>query len=122
MARLTTLGLFDCSWLSSIFDILPSSGEYPDLERRPIDGPNKLGNYMLGAAQWVIRPDECRYVYRRCQEEEGAGERRVQWSMGHWREWKRQFGFVAGDGRFAEKYRDLARQAYLQMTACEEGR
>lgn len=35
---------------------------------------------------------------------------------------KRQFGFVAGVERFAEKYRDLAEHAYLQMTLYEEGR
>lgn len=45
-------------WLSSLVYILPSSCEYPDLEKRPIDGPNKLRNYMLEAVQWVIRPDD----------------------------------------------------------------
>lgn len=63
MACLTTSGLFNSSWLSSLFDVLPSIREYPDLEKCPIDRPNKLGNYIFGAAQWVTRFDECCYVY-----------------------------------------------------------
>lgn len=94
MERLTTLNLIDCSYLSSLFYILPSSGEYPDLQKRPIDGSNKLGNYMLGAAQWVMRPDECRYVYRRCQEVESVRGSSGMWSMERSREWRRQFEFV----------------------------
>ena len=50
MARLTCAGLIDCAFLSSLRFILPTDDEYPDLTRRPIDGPNKLGNYMVGAA------------------------------------------------------------------------
>ena len=100
MARLTCSDLIDCGFLSSLNDILPSSDGYPDLQKRPIDGPNKIGNLMLGAAQWVMRPDECHYVYRQCQKVESVSGVREMWSMERWREWKRQFAFVDGDGRF----------------------
>lgn len=115
MARLTCSDLIDCGFLSSLNDILPSSDGYPDLQKRPIDGPNKIGNLMLGAAQWVMRPDECHYVYRQCQKVESVSGVREMWSMERWREWKRQFAFVDGDGRFGQRYREVAGRAYRQM-------
>lgn len=119
MARLTSSNLIDCSILSSLDDILPSSAEYPDLQNRPIDGPNKLGNLVLGAAQWIMWPDECRYVYRECRKVESVSGLREMWSMERWREWKGQFGGLAGDGRFEERYREVAGRAYRQMCFCE---
>lgn len=41
------------------------------------------------------------------------------WSMERWREWKNQFAFVAGDDRFAERYREVAEQSYRQMLVYE---
>lgn len=40
--------------------------------------------------------------------------------MVHWREWKRQVAFVAGDGRFAGRYREVAGRAYCRMLVYEE--
>ncbi|PYI11783.1 hypothetical protein BO78DRAFT_425671 [Aspergillus sclerotiicarbonarius CBS 121057] len=120
IARLTCSNLINCGFLSSLREILPSDREYPDLAKRPIDGPNKLGNYMLGAAQWIMWPDECRYVYEQCKRYESVSGPREMWSMERWREWKRQFAFVAGDGRFAQKYRDVAERAYRQILMVEE--
>ena len=53
---------------------------------------------MLGAAQWVMWPDECHYVYRQCQKVESVSGVREMWSMERWREWKRQFAFADGRG------------------------
>lgn len=47
LARLTALKLIDCGFLSSLEHLLPSSREYPDLNKRPLDGPNKIGNYLI---------------------------------------------------------------------------
>lgn len=102
--------------------LLPWSREYPDLKKRPIDGPNKIGNYLIGAAQWIIYPGEGRYVYEQCKK---VGEKipglspREMWGMERWREWKKQFGFVAGDERFQGKYRDMARLAHEKMVEYE---
>lgn len=115
MARLASSNLCDCDSLSSLDDILPSSSEYPDLEKRPIDGPNKIGNYLVGAAQWIMWPDEGRYAYQQCKKVESVSEPREMWSMERWREWKNQFAFVAGDDRFAERYREVAEQSYRHM-------
>ncbi|OJJ86310.1 uncharacterized protein ASPGLDRAFT_72654 [Aspergillus glaucus CBS 516.65] len=119
MARLASSNLCDCDFLSSLDDILPSSSEYPDLKKRPIDGPNKIGNYLVGAAQWIMWPDEGRYVYQQCKKVESVSEPREMWSMECWREWKNQFAFVAGDDRFAERYREVAEQSYRQMLVYE---
>lgn len=120
MARLTSLDLIDCSFFSSLEHILPSSREYPNLKKRPIDGPNKLGNYLVGAAQWIIWPSEGRYVYQQCQRVETVSGPRQMFSMERWREWKCQFAFVAGDERFAGKYRQVADLAYGRMFAFEK--
>ena len=120
MARLTSLDLIDCGFLSSLEYILPSSREYPDLKKRPIDGPNKIGNYLVGAAQWIIWPSECRYVYHQCQRIETVSGPRQMFSMERWREWKSQFAFVAGDERFAGKYRQVADLAYGRILAFEK--
>ncbi|RAH71179.1 uncharacterized protein BO66DRAFT_470695 [Aspergillus aculeatinus CBS 121060] len=120
MARLTCAGLIDCAFLSSLRFILPTD-EYPDLTKRPIDGPNKLGNYLVGAAQWILGPKECRYAYTECQKVERVDVRqRELWSRENWAEWKRQFAFVAGDERFVQKYRSVAAQAHHQMITCEK--
>ncbi|PWY83414.1 hypothetical protein BO70DRAFT_361531 [Aspergillus heteromorphus CBS 117.55] len=115
MARLTASGFADCTLWSALRDILPGSGEYPDLQRRPVDGPIKMGNDINAAAQWVVWPEECRYVYERCR----RGEGKNLWCMENWREWKSQFAFVAGDGRFEGKFRDVAGRAARQMVECE---
>ena len=120
MARLTSLDLIDCGFLSSLEHILPSSREYPDLKKRPIDGPNKIGNYLVGAAQWIIWPREGHYVYRQCQRVETVSGPRQMFSMERWREWKRQFAFVVGDERFDCKYRQVADLAYGGMSVYEE--
>jgi hypothetical protein len=120
MARLTALKLCNCARLSSLLYILPSNNEYPDLEKRPIDGPNKLGNNLIAAAQWILPQEEGQFVYQECKKFESDPEWRKIWCMAHWREWKRQFAFVSGDERFAARYREVAEQAYRQMLVYEE--
>ena len=103
MTRLASSNLCDCDFLSSLDDILSSSSEYPCLEKRPIEGPNNIGNYLVGAAQWIMWSDECHYVYQQCKKVESVSGLRQMWSMERWREWKNQFASVAGDDRFAER-------------------
>ncbi|OOF94548.1 hypothetical protein ASPCADRAFT_6232 [Aspergillus carbonarius ITEM 5010] len=123
MARLTTLGLINCSWMTALRHLLPEDPEYPDLSKRPIDGPNKLGNYVLAAAEWVVREEECRFVYGECRKMEkvpgGREGYRAMWSGERWREWKRQFGRVMRDERFKEVYREVAGRAWRMMGVVE---
>ena len=65
---------------------------------------------MLGAAQWIMWSNECHYVYQQCKKVESMSGLRQMWSMERWREWKRQFAFVAGDERFAQIYREVVLQ------------
>ncbi|KAJ5087920.1 hypothetical protein N7456_011536 [Penicillium angulare] len=120
MARLSALQLCKCAEQSALQYILPSSREYPDLEKRPIDGPNILGNNLIAAAQWILTSDEGRFVYQECRKSESAFESADSWSITNWQEWKRQFEFVAGDERFAANYRSVARDAYSRMLEYEE--
>lgn len=39
--------------------------------------------------------------------------------MERWREWKKQFEFVAGDERFQGKYREMAGVAFEKMVEYE---
>ncbi|OJJ89599.1 uncharacterized protein ASPGLDRAFT_31278 [Aspergillus glaucus CBS 516.65] len=111
------------SGLSALHQLLPDSPEYLGLEEEPIEGPDKPGILIHSAAQWVMRPDECRWVYGQYKkaENEGITELGV-WSMGRWREWMRLFGFVMSDKRFVQKARarGVAERAYRQMLMIEE--
>ncbi|KAJ5287119.1 hypothetical protein N7478_002805 [Penicillium angulare] len=119
MARLTALEICNCAEQSALQYILPSSRDYPDLEKRPIDGPNILGNNLIAAAQWILTSDEGRFVYRECQSSESQSESEDSWSIANWQEWKRQFAFVAGDERFAVNYRTVAGDAHRRMLEYE---
>jgi len=120
IARITTLGFIDCGFLCALGDILPSSRNYPDLEKRKIGGPNRIGGDVIAGAQWIMWPDEGRFVYQQCKKVDKLDGPRAMWSMERWRQWKDQFAFVAGDDRFDSKARLVAKLAGQQMTAFEE--
>lgn len=119
MARLAALKLCNCDRYSALLYIMPSSSEYLDLKDRPIDGPNRLGNNLIAAAQWILPVDEGYFAYQECKKAESEPEWPHIWCMVHWKEWKRQFAFVAGDERFASKYRKVAESCYRQMLVYE---
>ena len=50
-----------------------------------------------------------------CKKSESDPDAGGIWTMEHWNEWKQQFAFVAGDERFAEKYRHIAENAHRRM-------
>lgn len=120
MARLTALKVCNCARLSALLYMLPSNNEHPDLEKRPNEGPNRLGSNLIAAAQWILPSQEGHFVYQECKRFESEPEWRNIWCMMHWREWKHQFAFVAGDERFAAKYREVAQRSYNQMLVYEE--
>jgi hypothetical protein len=120
IARITASGFIDCAFLCALGDILPSARNYPDLEKRKIGGPNRIGGDVIAGAQWVIRQDEGRFVYRQCKEVEKVDGPRAMWSQERWSLWKDQLAFVAGDERFNSEARRVARLAGQKMVALEE--
>jgi hypothetical protein len=99
---------------------LPYSRNYTDLEKRKIGGPNRIGGALIAGAQWIIWPDEGRFVYQQCKMFDKVNGPRAMWSMERWQQWKGQFAWVAGDVRFDSKARLMAKLARQQMVAFEE--
>lgn len=59
-------------------------------------------------------------MYQECRKKDNIDGPRQMWSMQHWKQWKEQFEFVAGDERFGEQERLVARLARYQMLAYED--
>lgn len=119
MARLTSSGLIDCGFLCALSDILPSSRDYPDLEKRKVGGPNRISGDVIAGAQWLLWPEQGRYVYQECKKRENIDSSRQMWCRTNWKEWKEQLEFIAGDERFGQQARLVARLARDQMLAYE---
>ncbi|EQB57551.1 hypothetical protein CGLO_02308 [Colletotrichum gloeosporioides Cg-14] len=119
IARITALGLINCGFLSALGDIMPSSSAYPDLEKRKIGGPNRISGDAIAAAQWVMWPDEGRFVFQQCKKLHETGSR-AMWSQERWGVWKEQFTIIAGDERFTPKARVAAKLSRKQMIGYEE--
>ncbi|ODM23488.1 hypothetical protein SI65_01077 [Aspergillus cristatus] len=123
MASLTSSNLIDCSGLSALRQLRSDSPEYPDLEEEPIEGSYEPEILILSAAQWVVWPDECRWVYRQCKQAESESVTELgMWSMERWKDWKKEFEFVMLGHRFAQwiKVRDVAERVYRQKLMIEE--
>ncbi|KAL2004513.1 hypothetical protein VTN00DRAFT_3398 [Thermoascus crustaceus] len=120
IARITAAGFIDCGFLCALGDILPSSRDYPDVEKCKVGGPNRVGGDVIAGAQWIIRPDEGRFVYQQCKKVEKIDGPRAMWSMERWKQWKDQFAFVAGDERFDAKARQVAELVGQKMVAIEQ--
>lgn len=120
IARLTSSGLIDCGFLCALADILPSSGDYPDLEKRKVGGQNRVSGDAIAGAQWILWPGQGQYVYQECRKKDNIDDPRQMWSMQRWNQWNEQSGFVSGDERFMEQARLVARLARHQMLAYED--
>ncbi|KAF2667164.1 hypothetical protein BT63DRAFT_458128 [Microthyrium microscopicum] len=105
LARITTLGLLDCGFLSALDDILPPSRDYPDMQQRKIGGPNRLAGS---------------YVYKMCKKTETVNEPREMWSMERWNTWKEQYIMIAKDDKFYHEARVVAKLAVQQMESFEK--
>lgn len=119
IARLTSSGLIDCGFLSALNDILPSSQNYPNLEKRRVGGPNRIGGDVIAGAQWLLWPEQGQYVYQECRKKDNIDGPRQIWSVQSWKQWKEQFEFVAGDERFGQQARRVSRLAWDKMLAYE---
>lgn len=122
MARIAMTGFSDCGFVSTLRDILPSGKKYPSFNVRMASTPENIGGYIQAAAQWVIWPDEVRYVYQQCKKKEKVDKKNPRdiWSMENWGIWKAQFQLFAEDARADAGVRELANTAVAGMEEVEE--
>ncbi|KAI1465668.1 uncharacterized protein F4812DRAFT_437022 [Daldinia caldariorum] len=124
LARIATTGFSDCGFNSALRDIMPHGKKYPTFKVRVTSKPEDIGGHIQGAAQWIIWPDELRYVYEQCKKKGRVDKKnpRDTWSMENWRIWKAQFEFAAGHERVDARAREVAAIAAEKMNAIEQGR
>ncbi|KAI0888557.1 uncharacterized protein GGS22DRAFT_151830 [Annulohypoxylon maeteangense] len=122
IARITLTGFSECGFTSALRDILPSGKKYPSFNVRVASKPDVIGGHILAAAQWLIWPDEARYVYQQCRKKEKTDKKnpRDTWSMENWRIWKAQFQLFAWDERVDPRARDVAKKAIDRIIEVEE--
>ncbi|KAI8960765.1 hypothetical protein F5Y11DRAFT_328723 [Daldinia sp. FL1419] len=121
LARIAMTGFSDCGFNSALRDIMPYGKKCPTFNVRITSKPEHIGGHIQGAAQWLIWPDELRYVYGQCKKKETPDKHnpRDTWCMQHWRIWKAQFEFVAGDEKVDPKARGVAATALEKMNSIE---
>lgn len=122
LARIAITGFSDCGFNSALRDIMPYGKKCPSFNVRITSKPEQIGGHIQGAAQWIIWPDELRYVYEQCKKRERVDKEnpRDTWSMQNWRIWKAQFELAAGDERVDSRARAMATTAVEKMNAIEE--
>lgn len=121
-ARLTVAGLADCRYICALRDILPSSRQYPDLNSRKVGGPNRISADAVAGAQWVMWPDEGRWVYEQCKKAGDAGTDDDPWGIWNlqgWKGWKSQLAWIERDERFDPRSQVVAKLARQQMEGYE---
>ncbi|KAK8103130.1 hypothetical protein PG984_016276 [Apiospora sp. TS-2023a] len=125
LARITMTGFSDCSFLCGLRDILPQSGKKAACPTPKVacgTRPADTGGRIRAAVQWLVEPEEARWVYEQCNKKEKTESRadpRDTWSKENWEIWKIQLGFYEGDDRVETWAREAARKALLQMRAVE---
>ncbi|KAI2465022.1 hypothetical protein F4781DRAFT_410935 [Annulohypoxylon bovei var. microspora] len=122
IARITLTGFSECGFTSALRDILPSGKKYPSFNIWVTSKPATIGGHILAAAQWIMWPDEARYVYQQCKKKEKVDRKnpRDTWSMENWRIWKAQFQLFAWDERIDPRAREVAKKAVDRMIEVEE--
>ncbi|KAI1802436.1 hypothetical protein F4811DRAFT_529211 [Daldinia bambusicola] len=123
LARIAMTGFSDCGFNSALRDIMPYRNEWPTFNVRVTSKPEDIGGHIQGAAQWIIWPDELRYVYENCKKKEKVDKKnpRDTWSMQNWRIWKAQFEFAASSERVDLRAREVAAMAAQKMNEIEQG-
>jgi hypothetical protein len=111
MARITASKLIYCAPFNALQDIV-SSGE--------TQGKHNLEYDITAAAQWVVWPTECRYVYEECLKQDTSNNRWEPWSKQGWSHWKREFGLVVENEQYNDQTKSVARQALQRMKDVEE--
>lgn len=117
MARITSKNLIYCATFSALQDIAKTAQS----NQKQSANATRHTNYdVVAAAQWVIWPDECRYVYRECLKKETMDHFWEPWSKDRWALWKREFEDVGKDARYLEQTRAVASKALERMEEIEK--
>lgn len=119
-ARIASLGMMKISFLCALNEIRPSARYYPDPEIGRFGGLDRIACNVVAGGQWIIWPDQGRYVYRECKKRETVSIPREIWCMAHWREWKEQFASLIQNEKFELRAKEIARLALQKMVEYEE--
>ncbi|KAJ4301305.1 hypothetical protein N0V90_003396 [Kalmusia sp. IMI 367209] len=72
------------------------------------------------AAQWIIWPIECRYVYQECLKRETMDHFWEPWSRNRWSQWKKEFGSVLENDKYDDKTKSVVRKALREIKDIEK--
>lgn len=80
-----------------------------------------MGTRIHAAVQWLLEPDEARWVYERCSKKEKTDKDnpRDTWSRENWGIWKAQLAFYRDNDLVEFSAREAARKALERMTEVE---
>lgn len=117
------IGFSDCSFLCGLRSILPKGKKYslPTPKVRAAIRPADMGTRIHAAVQWLLEPEEARWVFQRCNEKEKTDKEnpRDTWSKENWVIWKAQLKFYRDNDLVEMSARDAARKALEQMIEVE---
>lgn len=123
LARITMTGFSDCSFLCGLRGILPTGNKYnlPNSKVQAGIRPADMGTRIHAAVQWLLEPDEARWVYERCSKKEKTDKDnpRDTWSRENWGIWKAQLAFYRDNDLVEFSAREAARKALERMTEVE---
>lgn len=89
LARITMTGFSDCSFLCGLRDILPQNGKKTQCPTPKVacgTRPADTGGRIRATVQWLVEPEEARWVRERCREKEKTDRAnpRDTWSRENW--------------------------------------
>jgi hypothetical protein len=113
MARITANSFVYCAPFSALQDLAPPSP--PKTKARFTNAHD-----VTAAAQWLIWPTECRYVYEECMNKETTVHFWEPWSKEAWSQWKEEFVRVTQNIRYEQGTRRVAMEALRRMSDVEE--
>ncbi|KAH7334619.1 hypothetical protein BKA66DRAFT_544535 [Pyrenochaeta sp. MPI-SDFR-AT-0127] len=108
MARITASKLIYCAPFNALQDIVPQS------DKRSLECD------IIAAAQWVLWPTECRYVYKECLKRQTTTHHWEPWSKEGWSLFKKGFEVVVENEEYNSHTKSIARQALEQMNSIEK--
>ncbi|CAI6317676.1 unnamed protein product [Periconia digitata] len=117
MARITASDLIYCGGFNALSDLVPSIQPNKDPTRYK---KRNMDFSIIAAAQWVVGPHECRFVYHECLKRETIEHFWKPWSKEGWAFWKIEFANVIDNTHYDERTQVVAREALQQMETTEK--
>jgi hypothetical protein len=112
MARLTSLRLVYCAPWNALSDLVRLESSQSKKDNLEYD--------IVAAAQWVVWPNECRYVYQECLKKQVTTFYWKPWSVQSWTQWKEIFEGIGEKAVYDDETRGVARKAVRSMKEVEE--